>query len=272
MTSSTSFFTTELKRALEENAFAIKSAETLPEETADRACAKIVLLEEKEIQVELINDGFRVQGETKLYDTLDSLLLNVSPKSMELVSQTLSSRLEGLIARGHSDLEDKTSPDVETEGEGERKVQAPPETSTASVIPSPHDPLSSERQPVTNATLTIRCIKSFEYRTEKNLVLKGLDLTTLTAGQLIEMCKQAMKTTPGFKPYKTVKLDTLKLYNQAHSHKTMNLIINLDNDEWILDDMEKTMEQHGALNETEYSLFSREAYDAFKANPTIRWD
>jgi hypothetical protein len=33
-------------------------------------------------------------------------------------------------------------------------------------------------------------IKSFEYRTEKNLVLKGLDLTTLTAGQLIEMCKQ----------------------------------------------------------------------------------
>jgi hypothetical protein len=26
----------------------------------------------------------------------------------------------------------------------------------------------------------------------------------------------------------------------------MNLIINLDNDEWILDDMEKTMEQHGA--------------------------
>jgi hypothetical protein len=60
MTSSTSFFTTELKRALEENAFAIKSAETLPEETADRACAKIILLEEKEIQVELVNDGFRV--------------------------------------------------------------------------------------------------------------------------------------------------------------------------------------------------------------------
>lgn len=65
----------------------------------------------------------QVQGETKLYDTLDSLLLNVSPKSMEMVSQTLSSRLEGLIARGDSDSEDKTSPDVETEGEGERKVQ-----------------------------------------------------------------------------------------------------------------------------------------------------
>jgi hypothetical protein len=65
----------------------------------------------------------QVQGETKLYDTLDSLLLNVSPKSMEMVSQTLSSRLEGLIARGDSDSEDKTNLDVETEGEGERKVQ-----------------------------------------------------------------------------------------------------------------------------------------------------
>ena len=64
---------------------------------------------------------------------------------------------------------------------------SPPTTGT---LVSPHDPLSSERQPVTNATLTIRCIKSFEYRTEKNLVLKGLDLTKLTARQLIEMCKQ----------------------------------------------------------------------------------
>jgi hypothetical protein len=42
---------------------------------------------------------------------------------MEMVSQTLSSRLEGLIARGDSESEDKTNPDVETEGEGERKVQ-----------------------------------------------------------------------------------------------------------------------------------------------------
>jgi hypothetical protein len=65
----------------------------------------------------------QVQGEAKLYDTLDSLLLNVSPKSMEMVSQTLSSRLEGLIARGDSDSEDKTNPGVETEGEGERKAQ-----------------------------------------------------------------------------------------------------------------------------------------------------
>jgi hypothetical protein len=75
----------------------------------------------------------------------------------------------------------------------------------------------------------------------------------------------------------------------------MNLIINLENDDWILDDMKRTMADCGAgmslvkctrktnsgfteigrficttVNETEYSLFNREAYNTFKANPTVR--
>jgi hypothetical protein len=54
---------------------------------------------------------------------------------------------------------------------------------------SPHELLASERKPVTDATLTIRIIKSFEYRTMKPLVLKDLDLTTLTVGELLEKCK-----------------------------------------------------------------------------------
>lgn len=54
---------------------------------------------------------------------------------------------------------------------------------------SPHELLASERKPVTDATLTIRVIKSFEYRTMKPLVLKDLDLTTLTVGELLEKCK-----------------------------------------------------------------------------------
>lgn len=127
-------------------------------------------------------------------------------------------------------------------------------------------------RPVTDATLTIRCIKSFEYRTEKNLVLRGLDLTHLKVGDLIEQCQKAIKTTAGFKPYKLIKFDTLKLYTQAHSHKTMNLIINLENDDWILEDPEQTLADAGAVNETEYSLFNRDAYAKFKADPTIRWD
>ena len=39
---------------------------------------------------------------------------------------------------------------------------------------------------VTSATLTIRVIKNFPYRTARNLVLHNLDLTTLTSGALKE--------------------------------------------------------------------------------------
>jgi hypothetical protein len=62
-----------------------------------------------------------------MYDTLDSLLLNNSPKSMEMVSQVLSSKLEQLVAQDSSDVAaDETAvPDssgskaaTETEPEG----------------------------------------------------------------------------------------------------------------------------------------------------------
>lgn len=53
-----------------------------------------------------------------------------------------------------------------------------------------HELLAQEMKPPTDATLTVRVIKSFPFRTCKNLVLKDLDLTTMTVGGLIERCKQ----------------------------------------------------------------------------------
>ncbi|KAF9413939.1 hypothetical protein BGZ94_000558, partial [Podila epigama] len=46
------------------------------------------------------------------------------------------------------------------------------------------EPLSNTLAPSNAATLTIRVIKSFEYRTSKNLILHNVDLTTTTVGQL----------------------------------------------------------------------------------------
>lgn len=40
------------------------------------------------------------------------------------------------------------------------------------------------------ATLTLRIIKSFEYRTERNLVLHDVNLETTTIGQLKSIAKQ----------------------------------------------------------------------------------
>jgi hypothetical protein len=47
-----------------------------------------------------------------------------------------------------------------------------------------HEPLSSELLPNTDATLTIRIIKSFEFRTQKSMVIKGVNLETETVGSL----------------------------------------------------------------------------------------
>ncbi|KAI9632092.1 cytoplasm protein [Dioszegia hungarica] len=137
-----------------------------------------------------------------------------------------------------------------------------------------YDPLRSDEafHPLNNATITVRIIKSFEYRTFRGMVLKGVNLGEVTVGELMERCKRDIKTAPGYKAYRNLELDTLKLYTVAHGSKTTNLIINLDKDEWILTDMGKTLAEIGAKNETELSLFNRKEYEAFKANPEVMWD
>ncbi|KAF7777452.1 hypothetical protein Agabi119p4_3524 [Agaricus bisporus var. burnettii] len=126
--------------------------------------------------------------------------------------------------------------------------------------------------PKTSATLTIRIIKSFEFRTERSLVLHNVNLHTATVGHLKKTALQAVETQPGWKPYRNVSLDTMKLYTKAHGAKTSNLIINLDHDEWILNDDTCILADLGFENETEVSFFNRQAYDQFKLNPQTSWD
>ncbi|KAF9172609.1 hypothetical protein BGX21_007164 [Mortierella sp. AD011] len=134
------------------------------------------------------------------------------------------------------------------------------------------EPLSNTLAPSTAATLTIRVIKSFEYRTSKNLILHNIDLTNTTVGQLRALIIEKVKTTSGWKPYQTVVFDTLKLYTKAHGAKTMNLIINMDHDEdWILSNDDAILATYGIENETEISIFNRELYEAFKIHPDIKW-
>lgn len=133
------------------------------------------------------------------------------------------------------------------------------------------DQLTNLAVPLSAATITVRVIKSFEYRTEKSLVLHALDLEHMTVGELKARVLQAVKTEPGWKAYRTVELDTLKLYTKAHGAKTTNLIINLDHDEWILKDDSAVLASLGFENETEVSFFNHELYEKFKLDPTTKW-
>lgn len=44
--------------------------------------------------------------------------------------------------------------------------------------------------PKTSVTLTVRIIKSFKFRTERNLVLHDINLDTTTVGQLKDVARQ----------------------------------------------------------------------------------
>ncbi|KAG5645853.1 hypothetical protein DXG03_005195 [Asterophora parasitica] len=164
------------------------------------------------------------------------------------------------------------------------------------------DVLTNIARPKTSATLTVRIIKSFEYRTERSLVLHELNLETTTVGDLKDIARKAVQAQPGWKPYRNVTLglhaelqssgaSDLSRYAKALHHgpwlqgnkiykaascadsrQTTNLIINLDNDHWILDDDQKTLAELQFENETEVSFFNRELYEQFKQNPTTSWD
>lgn len=54
------------------------------------------------------------------------------------------------------------------------------------------EPLTSTVRPQSMAIITIRIIKSFPYRTIKNHILKDVDLTKMTAGELLEQVKKCM--------------------------------------------------------------------------------
>ncbi|KAI9510395.1 hypothetical protein F5148DRAFT_593537 [Russula earlei] len=134
------------------------------------------------------------------------------------------------------------------------------------------DTLTNLARPKTSAIITVRVIKSLEFRTERSLVLRDINLETTTVGDLKGIARNVIQTQPGWKPYRFVQFDTLKLYTKAHGAKTTNLIINLDHDEWILSDESKQLSEYGLENETEISFFNREMYEKFRLDPQTRWE
>lgn len=135
------------------------------------------------------------------------------------------------------------------------------------------DSLTSSHDPK-NATITVRVIRNFEYRTIKNHVFRNVDLTKWTPQTLIDEVKALVAVTGGFRPYRTVEFNGVKIYTHAHLTKTQNLSINLDHDDWILSEpskINKPLAELDVKNESELSVFNKQAYDEFKANPIQKW-
>ncbi|ODV78038.1 uncharacterized protein CANTADRAFT_55004 [Suhomyces tanzawaensis NRRL Y-17324] len=138
------------------------------------------------------------------------------------------------------------------------------------------EPLTSNVRPATSALVTVRIIKSFPYRNVKNHILSPVNLQETTPKQLVEQVRTIINTTGGLRPYRNVEYDTLKIYTKAHGSKSMNLIINFENDDdWVLQrpglEIDRSLKELGVENETELSLFKWDDYVAFKANPEEKW-
>ncbi|KAH8923162.1 hypothetical protein BT69DRAFT_1350321 [Atractiella rhizophila] len=136
------------------------------------------------------------------------------------------------------------------------------------------DPLTNTLRPLDDSLLTIRVIKSLTYRNFKPLILPHVDLTKTTVGQLKELVKQQILTQSGWKAFKGFvdQLDTMKIYTHAHGSKTTDLIINMTNPEWVLNDDSLTLRDVGIQNETEISFFNSKDFEEYSKHPgEIKW-
>ena len=99
------------------------------------------------------------------------------------------------------------------------------------------DTLTNLARPTTSAIITVRVIKSFEFRTERSLVLRDINLETTTVGNLKEIAcngqfslclyepraplskkpnywlSTVIKTQPGWKPHRSAHFG---LHYDAH--------------------------------------------------------
>ncbi|KAJ2046694.1 hypothetical protein IW146_010142 [Coemansia sp. RSA 922] len=118
-------------------------------------------------------------------------------------------------------------------------------------------------------TLTVRIIKNFEFRVSKNIILQ-VDAARTTVGELKDICRTHIASDTKFKIFRTIDFNTLKIYTQAFGNKTQNLIINMGEDGFLLDD-KATLEFAGIRNETELSFFNKDAYEAYVKSPVTKW-
>lgn len=124
---------------------------------------------------------------------------------------------------------------------------------------------------MTEVNITVRVIRSFEYRSIRPIVVKNID-TKQSVLQFKHHILESIRTKNDFPPpVRNYEYDTLKIEHQAHAAKSYDLVINTENDDaYILKD-DDTLESSGVCNETELSFFKLTDYLKYKNNPSHAW-
>lgn len=90
----------ELSNALKEHSFGISRSEIV-HTSSHEARARITLLEEREVAVVLTTNGYNIVEDAEVsertFESLDDLLVSISPRYREIQQQTLLAKLQLLV-------------------------------------------------------------------------------------------------------------------------------------------------------------------------------
>merc|ERR1711973_1042538 len=120
-------------------------------------------------------------------------------------------------------------------------------------------------------SVTVRLIRSFEYRNIKPIVLKAVDLDQSVSDFKALVNAEILSRSSISPVFRKHSYDTMKIQHIAHKSKTSDPVINTENDEKLILCETSTLKECGVGHETEISYFKREEYEKYKANPVLKW-
>ncbi|XP_057306125.1 UPF0538 protein C2orf76-like [Hydractinia symbiolongicarpus] len=119
--------------------------------------------------------------------------------------------------------------------------------------------------------ITVRLIRSFEYRNIRNVVYHHVDLNQ-TGLEFINFVKEdILKRTELPAPFRKHLYNAMKIEQKQFGSKTNDPVINNDNDEELRICEHKTLIECGVGNETVISFYNNEEYEKYKHNPQHLW-
>jgi len=113
-------------------------------------------------------------------------------------------------------------------------------------------------------TVTIRCVRSFEHRNVRNIVLRDVDLRQ-SVQELQTQARRSLQTNASLPPpFKTHAFDSFKIESHAFGAKTNDVVMTRADDATLILPAAATLLECGVRHETEITFFKMEDYLKFK--------
>lgn len=127
--------------------------------------------------------------------------------------------------------------------------------------------MTEQASTLSNATITVRLIRSFPREVVKPLVFHSVDLVKTTGKDVKRWVQERVDRDAALMAYRerVSRFDSLKVHQPSRfAHKGSNWVVDTEHDDWWVGD-DDPLANFFLEDEAELSLFSRSAYDAYVA-------